>query len=359
MNTAQASPTRLRIAIAGGGVIGMACAFELSRRGHAVTVFDPGELPRSTSWAAAGMIAPAYEVMLHGGGPDTPLARLCFESAALWPAFAKALGTASGLPVGYDRKPTLALARTFQEKAELERLDRDLRMAGHAGISRHAAGLHQRHGISSVIMGGLELVCDHQVDNRRLLHAFRANAAEGRFDRVAREVTDWAALRQEGFDAIVWARGRRERGVDGLIKGQALALQPFAGMPDQVLRFGSFYIVPKPDRIVIGATSEETYTHEGVSERATQALLDAAIEVLPALAGADLMEVWTGLRPRRASGLPLIGATGPGEYVAAAHFRNGILLAPATAARIADMIEDRPAARDAEAFSPLDAGATA
>lgn len=208
-------------------------------------------------------------------------------------------------------------------------------------------------------MGGLELVCDHQVDNRRLLHAFRANAAEGRFDRVAREVTDWAALRQEGFDAIVWARGRRERGVDGLIKGQALALQPFAGMPDQVLRFGSFYIVPKPDRIVIGATSEETYTHEGVSERATQALLDAAIEVLPALAGADLMEVWTGLRPRRASGLPLIGATGPGEYVAAAHFRNGILLAPATAARIADMIEDRPAARDAEAFSPLDAGATA
>lgn len=349
----------MSIAVAGGGVIGLACAFELSWRGHSVTVFDPGDLSRSTSWAAAGMIAPAYEVMLHGGGADTPLARLCFESAALWPDFARSLSRESGLPVGYRREPALALARTQAEASRLDALASDLEAAGRPARRIGLEAARQHAGVSSTLRAALELPDDHQVDNRHLLQAFRLNMGRGRFQQVRQAVTSPHELRADGFDAVIWARGTSERGVEGLVKGQAIALQTFAGAPRQVLRFGAGYIVPKPDRIVIGATSEEAYAHTGVSDEATRRLLRAASDVLPALEGADILEAWTGLRPRRASGAPLIGAIAPNEFVAAAHFRNGILLAPATAVRLADMIEGQTAARDAEAFFPADAGATA
>lgn len=343
---------KARIAVAGGGVIGMTCAFELSRRGHSVTVFDPGTPSQSTSWAAAGMIAPAYEVMLDGGGADTPLARLCFESAGLWRDFALAVQRASGMPVGYHTAPTLALARSPEEQARLEALHAELEQTAHAPRWIDIVDHRARLGLSGKVCAGLVLPDDHQTDNRRLMQAFQQTSGAGRFDRIARALTSKADLEGEGYDVIVWARGAQEFGVDTLVKGQALALEPLPNMPEQVLRFGSGYVVPKPDRIVIGATSEATYAHAGVREDVTRALLDAAIGVLPMLAKADLMEVWTGLRPKRDSGLPLIGEIAPGEFVAAAHHRNGILLAPATARRIADMIDGRAGHADAAVFAP-------
>lgn len=336
-------------------MIGLACAFELSRRGHSVTVFDPAGPARSTSWAAAGMIAPAYEVMLHGGGADTPLARLCFESAELWPAFACALQQESGLPLGYCRAPTLALARTAEEKQRLESLAGILDKAGRRAAWGNAGQVRARLGLSGDILAVLQLPDDHQVDNRRLLQAFRRNQGQGRFGISPRAIESRNDLGQD-YDAIVWARGVRETGVETLVKGQALALEPVSGLPRDVLRYGSGYIVPKADRIVIGASSEEGFLHEGVSPTTIRALLDAAISVLPALSQTDIIETWSGLRPKRAEGLPVIGEVAPGEFTAAAHYRNGVLLAPATARRIADMIDGLPERPDAASFSPGMAG---
>lgn len=347
-----AGPTgSARIAIAGGGVIGLACAFELSRRGHQVTVYDPSPPERSTSWAAAGMIAPAYEVMIHGGDGNSALARFCFESALAWQGFALAIQRSSGLPVGYSSAPTLALARTDDEHERLLRLSKTLQAMSQPHAWRNIAETRERLGLSGTIKAALALPADHQVDNRRLLKALRLNRGEGAFRLVRRAV--YSRRDMDGdVDAVIWARGAREAGVETLVKGQALALQPVTGLPSQVIRFGSGYVVPKADRIVIGASSEEGFSHQGVEPRTMQALRSAAIEVLPRLADADLIETWAGLRPKRAGDLPTIGMIAPGEFIATAHYRNGILLAPATALRIADMIEGRAPAVDAAAFAP-------
>ena len=64
---------------------------------------------------------------------------------------------------------------------------------------------------------------------------------------------------------------------------------------------------------------------------------------------------WAGLRPGSRDGLPLLGCTRPGVVVATGHFRNGILLAPATAELVVQLVEgtgSAPAAFDPRRFRP-------
>jgi glycine oxidase len=80
---------------------------------------------------------------------------------------------------------------------------------------------------------------------------------------------------------------------------------------------------------------------------------------MPPLAGARFMEADVSFRPASIDGLPLIGPSGiAGLWMAAGHFRNGILLAPATATMIASMIAGTSDARETSPFDPRRLGAT-
>ena len=355
-STSHRPRTSAHIAIAGAGVIGLSCAFELISRGHSVTLFDPAEPSNSTSWAAAGMIAPAYELMLQGEQEDEALSELCFESAALWQDFARRVQAVSGVPVGYNRAPTLALATSPTSVERLERLKERLSASGHALSLLKPSRLTAEFGLSDKVRLALCLPDDHQVDNRRLLGALReaVTGAGGRFVQAAvdSESDIEAACPETGFDAIVWARGVKEFGVTGRVKGQALALQPVAGAPRQVLRYGSGYIVPKPDRIVIGATSEADFSSEGVTPAITDGLLADALDICPALVGAPVMERWAGFRPKGPTERPVIGAYTSYEFIASAHYRNGVLLAPVTAKLIADQVEGLSLQAEWTSFAP-------
>lgn len=355
--SASSNPSsRRRIAVAGAGVIGLSCAFELARRGHSVTCFDGGDVRRTTSWAAAGMIAPAYEMFLHGEETGSALNELSFESARLWESFAPAVRQVSGMPVGYSNAPTLAVAQSSEQRAGLRALQAALREIGHTAYWIDRERAISRLGLSARVDAVLELTSDHQVDNRRLLTALRTGLRNLGGAVVSHHIGSLEDASRLGgsapFDAIIWARGCHERGVTRHVKGQALALHPVEGMPAEVVRFGSGYIVPKPDRIIIGATSEATYSHPGVDAAAIEALFRSACNIVPGLRTARRLESWSGLRPGSVDAAPIIGQHSDREFVATAHYRNGILLAPATAQRIADMVEGKPSSPRAESFSP-------
>ena len=53
------------------------------------------------------------------------------------------------------------------------------------------------------------------------------------------------------------------------------------------------------------------------------------------------MEHWAGLRPRSPDGLPLLGQTASGVFVAGGQYRNGILFAPAIADHLRDLVLGR------------------
>jgi glycine oxidase len=91
-----------------------------------------------------------------------------------------------------------------------------------------------------------------------------------------------------------------------------------------------------------------------VQPNTIQQLHAAAARLVPHLESAAVIESWAGLRPGSPDDLPLLGATAtPGLFLASGHFRNGILLAPATARIMADLATGKPLATDISAFSPL------
>jgi glycine oxidase len=104
---------------------------------------------------------------------------------------------------------------------------------------------------------------------------------------------------------------------------------------------------------VIGSSLEEAGYDKRTDATTIQRLLHAAINLVPAVAQARLHEAWAGLRPGTPDDLPILGATEtPGDFAAAGHFRDGILLAPVTALVMAQLVTGRQPDYDLSAFSP-------
>jgi glycine oxidase len=137
------------------------------------------------------------------------------------------------------------------------------------------------------------------------------------------------------------------------VKGQMLC---FAGGPrlSHVIQAPEVYLVPRSDgRILAGASVEEAGYDKRIDPSIIARLQAAALELLPELSQARQLEAWAGLRPGTPDNLPLLGATElPGYYVAAGHFRDGILLAPVTARVMAQVVCSTAVDYDISRFSP-------
>lgn len=367
-----------RIAIIGAGIIGMSIAFELAvRRGVGVTLYDKGTPGRGASWAAAGMIAPAFEAAGERG-IHPRLFDLCLESAGLWPAFAADLEAASGLPAGYEPAPALAVAGDEAEAAHLAAIARVLASRGVAHEVLDSAGLRRREpALFEGASYGLELPTDTRIDNRStvmaLAAALKASPLVTFRDGPAPLKSAGRTVTLDGHDAVIAAAGWQTAvikvedgaGLCSLVNwdtalddidcygGQMLSVVAGEGAPGRVVRSGDVYLVPRGGQIVIGATVEPFTVPDGADEAATETLRRAAIALCPGLEGAKVTERWAGVRPGTPDHAPFLGETAaPGLFVAAGHYRNGILLAPITARIMADLVTGREAGALAATFSP-------
>ncbi|MEM1389706.1 MAG: FAD-dependent oxidoreductase, partial [Pseudomonadota bacterium] len=95
--------------VRGAGIIGLSCALEMALRGADVALVDPIWPPRGASWAAAGMIAPAFEAAGREGVHHR-LFELCMKSAELWPKWSDHLNRLTGLATGYSSTASKAVA---------------------------------------------------------------------------------------------------------------------------------------------------------------------------------------------------------------------------------------------------------
>jgi glycine oxidase len=117
--------------------------------------------------------------------------------------------------------------------------------------------------------------------------------------------------------------------------------EPHAPVLRHVVRAPEVYLVPRSDgRMVIGSTLEEAGFDKNVNSSVIHQLHAAAAALVPAVKEMRIHEVWAGLRPGTPDGRPLIGAMStPGMFIAAGHYRDGILLAPATAEVVCALVQ--------------------
>jgi glycine oxidase len=362
MSGARASAAPGRAVVVGGGLIGLAVADALAVRGLAVQVVEAGAgagrgLPGSASAVAAGMLAPVTESEL-----DPPeLTRLGFESLARYPGWVADLEARSGLSCGYRREGTLAVALDRDEAADLERLAAILSDTGRAVHAIDARELRRREPrLAARALGGLFVPGDHAVDPRRLLRALATALARGTgrvrsglpVERVERSGAAWRVRAADvalDADVVVLATGAWGAGAIELpaplpalrpVKGQLVRLH---GEPllTHVIRTPQVYLVQRESgEIVVGATVEAQGFDVRATAGAVAELLRSARDLVPDTAELELCEVSVGLRPATSDHLPLIGPYPglAGLYLAMGHYRNGVLLAPATARLLAEAI---------------------
>jgi glycine oxidase len=180
------------------------------------------------------------------------------------------------------------------------------------------------------------------VDNRRLVEALETacTALGVQWAAPVADLTEVSGLRviANGIDAPALWPGLQVRPV----KGEVLRLRWRKGcmpVPDRVIRARvhgrQVYLVPRPDGVVVGATQYEHGRDTAPVVTGVRDLLDDACAVLPALGEYELAECAAGLRPMTPDGLPIVGRLDERTLVATGHGRNGFLLAPWTAERIA------------------------
>jgi glycine oxidase len=335
-------PSAARVDIVGGGLIGLACglAISVARPKWRLTVWDPGPREHAASWAAAGMIAPAHELLREPNG--CPLhVDLALASRRLWPGFADRLRAFAAMDPGLDVRPSWLASCNRTETEELRRLLTASRSAGFAGQLHEADALPAEVRWAGGVEAVAELSSDIQVDNRALLTALSRAAERSGVqtcgERYAPERSDADLI----LVAAGWQTARLGRWLGSTVrqispvKGQLLALAANAEGVPRVVRHGSIYIAPKPDRIVVGATVEPGRSDLDLLATAQDALQEAAARVVPALADAPVITRWAGVRPATPDGAPLVGRVEGADrptLIAAGHYRNGVLLAPVTAA---------------------------
>ncbi|HEX6773603.1 MAG TPA: FAD-dependent oxidoreductase [Acidobacteriaceae bacterium] len=340
------------IAIAGGGVIGLACALELRRRGFEVTIFDAGEAAKEASWAAGGMLA--------AEDPENPAGLLSFSrySRKVYREFFQQIHELSGNWVLLHTRETVQVVDPGHRsivgtRISLERARRlipGLSGADHEFLLLKEDSLDPRDLctalLSAAVATGVALREHERVLSVELTeHGVLLATPHGTFraDAFVNCCGAWAASLSPSIAVVPR-------------KGQMLAIaQPYDTPLIRVLRSPDVYLIPRGgDRIVVGATVEDAGYSKQVEARALARLRELAAALWAPAGNAPQMDSWAGLRPATPDGLPVIGRYDNKSlhFVATGHFRNGILLAPGTARVIADLLCGVAPAVDLAPFAP-------
>lgn len=358
------------VIIVGGGVIGLSVARELAVQGRSILVLDRGNPRDSTSWAAAGMLAPQSEA-----GRASPFFDLCLTSAKLYREWANHLHEESGVDPEYADSGLLFVAATEEALCRLKQNLEWQQSAGLKGelLSPEATVRLEPH-LTLPFAGAVFLPDECHITPRRLLESLTgACTVKGVEIRSGVRVLDIqqagghvtgvrTSAEQFGAGNVIIASGVRSPEIGGLSpkipvtprKGQILSLTSDSREFTHMIRWEHAYMVPRRSgELIVGATNEDAGFDRSITPAGVGSLLQSVQQLSLHVADLPIGEIWTGLRPATPDGLPVIGRAGlEGLFYATGHYRNGILLAPITASSVVSLIENRPAPVPLEAFAP-------
>jgi glycine oxidase len=356
---------RADIGIVGGGLIGLASAWRLAQAGLRVAVYERGGFGGEASWAGAGMLAPGGEIE-----EPSDFASLALASRALYRAFVRELEAATRTEIDYQECGALDLAysddewRALQHRAERQRA---LGIASKAVDPKQVAIFWPRVRTEN-LAGALFYPDDAIVNPRELCRSlvlactkaavelFSVSAVEQihvspneatlyvkTITRKNRKVIIGRRFRAAVLAAGAWSSSIPVSGVPAPpavepVKGHLVGYQ----QPDQtcntILRHGHTYLLQRANGLLIaGASVEHAGWDRSLDPAIAARLASEASFVLPHLAETTPSEIWIGFRPS-SDHLQLGPWHSSALHLAYGHFRNGILLAPKTAADLASSL---------------------
>lgn len=358
----------MRVLVVGGGVIGLLSAYQLADAGLEVQVLDQRDVGREASWAGGGIVSPLYPWRY-----SPAVTALAHWSQDFYPQLGARLLAESGIDpeVHVTGLYWLDLEDEDEALAWAKREGRPLTAVDIQSVYRAVPPLSP--GFShAVYMPGVA-----NVRNPRLLKSLREalqrmpnvtlleNAKATGFVREAERVVGVSTESGEvRADRVVVAAGAWSGGLLASL-GLQLPVKPMKGemilfkcaedfLPRMVLSKGRYAIPRRDGHILVGSTLEDVGFDKTPTQEALESLRASAIELLPALADAEVVMHWAGLRPGSPEGIPYIGPVPgfEGLWLNCGHFRNGLVLAPASCQLLADLLLGREPIIDPAPYAP-------
>jgi glycine oxidase len=314
------------IAVVGAGLIGGSIAWRQAQAGARVTLMDAGRFGGETSSAGAGMLSPGGEFEKPSAWLDMGL-----ESMRLYPPFVEELKSETGLSIDFQVCGSHYLVE--------------------ADAARRRAEFQRSMGVSvEVIEGGLRYPEDGLVDPGEVLRALR-RACQARGVAIV-ENHRLAEIESGDHDALVIAAGAWSDQIRVTcqgrlvslpavkpVKGHLIGFDLAPGSLGPMLRRGHTYILQRASGFtVVGSTELQAGFDRTVNPAICAEIHHHAGELYPALRGTAPSKAWIGFRPYSPDGPHIRRVEGTNVWLAYGHYRNGILLAPWTARRVAGEI---------------------
>lgn len=360
--------SKQHVVIVGGGVIGLLTAFNLATESMSVTLLDRSCVGQESSWAGGGIVSPLYPWRY-----SPAVTALAHWSQDFYPHLAKRLFARTGLDPEVHKTGLYWLDLDDEQQA-LEWAARERRPLTSVDISAvHDAVPALGEGYSRAIY----MADVANVRNPRLVKSLKAallampnveireqcevQGFERAGDRIVGVTTSAGSV---PGDRVVLAAGAWSGELLNTL-GLKLPVEPVKGqmilykcetdfLSSMVLAKGRYAIPRRDGNILIGSTLE----HEGFDKTPTAAALESlkasAIELLPALAQAEPVAQWAGLRPGSPEGIPYIGPLPgfEGLWLNCGHYRNGLVLAPASCQLLTDLLLEREPIIDPAPYAP-------
>ncbi|WP_297190427.1 glycine oxidase ThiO [uncultured Porticoccus sp.] len=380
----------MQIAIAGAGIMGRVLAWQLSQRGHRLSIFDRDPIANGSAaaYTAAGMLTPYSEV----ASAELAIHTMGMAALPLWSAMTDALSVAGGgrchshcvSSCGQSHEPDCDLC--FRQQGSLivahpgDRADH--RHFNQQVMNKLRPDAEQFQQLNAAQLAELEpelagrfdeatyLPEESWVDNEQVM-ACLADAL------LAHPGVDWhpqTPVEQLGphnlnaggenyrFDWVIDCRGLgakpdwpQLRGVRGellWLRAPEVKLQHLVRLMHPRYRI---YVVPRPNDIyIIGATQIESDSMGPITVRSSLELLSAAYSLHPGFGEAEIVSSRVNCRPALPDNLPAIRWQ-DGLIRANGLFRHGFLLAPAVAQEVVNWLENGDSYRSpyAELIQPL------
>jgi len=390
-----------RVAVVGGGSVGLWSAYSLALRGHDVSVLEAGAFLVGCSMKNSGLLVPSHVVPLAAPGVVAKGLQWLADAKSpfylrpsldprmvRWAALFRQCATETKAAAGAE-----VLSRLSTESLSLYRdlaseLDLGLRESGllmlartRAGLEEevHAAELASKFGVEARVLCGDELGAheplakcvggvlypgDAQLDPTRMMSAMldrlremgvslQENLGRVSLRLVGEEVETKIGGASWDADFVVLACGARS-GAEMQELGHRLPMVggkgytfdvPASGLTvarPTILVEDRVAMSPLGDRVRLGGTMEIGTDPEKVAIRRVRGIADAVPRYLGA-AAPEPTAVWSGQRPCSPDGLPYIGRTAMARnlIVATGHAMLGITLSPVTGRLVADSLEGR------------------
>lgn len=357
-----------RVVVVGGGVIGLLTAYNLAAKVTHVTVCDQGEVGRESSWAGGGIVSPLYPWRYSAA-----VTALAHWSQDFYPQLAERLFADTG--VDPEVHTTGLYWLDLEDQAEaLSWAERQGRPMSRVDISAvHDAVPALGPGFKEAIyLAGVA-----NVRNPRLVKSLKAALLAlpnvtlrehcqitGFIHENGRVAGVGTATGAVPADDVVLSAGAwsgdllRTLGIElpvQPVKGQMILFKCAEDFLSRMVLAKGRYAIPRRDgHILVGSTLEHAGYDKTPTDDALQSLKASAVELLPELAQAQLVGHWAGLRPGSPEGIPYIGPVQghEGLWLNCGHYRNGLVLAPASCQLLTDLLTGAAPVIDPAPYAP-------